>query len=161
MNKVYLSLGSNISPKKDYLNKAIAELELKLGKIISKSNIYETPAWGFISENFYNMAIEIHTEKTSIETLTICMNIERELGRIRVAKNQYSARVIDIDILFFNNECIKTELLTVPHALLHQRDFVLLPLQEIAPNFLHPIINQTIKDIRSGLTEKIEEVIVE
>ncbi|WP_372473617.1 2-amino-4-hydroxy-6-hydroxymethyldihydropteridine diphosphokinase [Capnocytophaga sp. ARDL2] len=160
MNTVFLSLGSNISPRKNYLNQALKEINQRLGEITAQSKIYETPAWGFVSENFYNMAIAVQTEKSSKEVIDGCLKIEKDLGRVRLSKNGYSARVIDIDVLFFNEEIIQTEKLIVPHPLLHQRDFVLLPLQEIAANFVHPIYNQTITQLRNQLSDKIEEIVV-
>lgn len=146
-NIVYIELGGNQGNRIALINKAKTTLEKNDCKILNQSSIYETPPWGFNAEqNFYNQVIQIETKKTAYELLEILMDIETKLGRIR-NKVRYSSRTIDLDILFFNNEIINDENLIIPHERLHLRNFVLIPLNEIAPQLKHPIFNVTINDL--------------
>lgn len=158
-HKVILSLGSNIGNRKDYLQQAIDLIHNRLGLIANISSIFETPAWGFESDPFYNITLIVHTHFSAHETLIQCLEIEKELGRTRT-NSGYSARVIDLDVLFYNDEIIKIDNLIVPHPLLHQRAFVLYPLVEIAPDFKHPELNKTVRQMITDLnsSEKINKI---
>ncbi len=146
-HKVYLSLGSNLGNKIQNLQIAKSEIELQIGKIISTGGIYETEPWGFENEHwFLNTVIEIETDYNALEVLKICLQIEENMGRIRDAsQNEYTARIIDIDLLFFDNEIINLPELSVPHPHIQSRNFVLYPLAEIAENYIHPKLNMPIK----------------
>ena len=141
INRAYLSLGSNLGDKSGYLNKAIELLKERAGEVLAVSSFYETAPDGFISENsFVNIALSLDTKLDVYVLLDVCEEIERELGRTTKSVNlNYSDRLIDIDILYFNNMQLATERLTLPHPRMHKRQFVLEPLAEIAPKFRHPI----------------------
>ena len=128
------------------LTRAIELLSLALGKCIAVSRFIETAPWGFESSNsFLNCAAAFETELQTTELLDTTESIERELGRtVKSQGGNYSDRIIDIDILLYGNETIETERLTVPHPLMHKRDFVLQPLAEIAPDVVHPVLDKSI-----------------
>jgi 2-amino-4-hydroxy-6-hydroxymethyldihydropteridine diphosphokinase len=141
MNKCFILLGSNLGNRLEYLKEA-TQLLCKELTCIQSSSIYETAAWG--NENqapFFNQVIVFKTHKTAFELLDYCLSIEIQLGRIR--KNKWAERTIDIDILYFNNDIIATKKLKVPHPHIQVRKFVLMPLNEVAPNDIHPIWNKT------------------
>ena len=145
INRAYLSLGSNLGDKSANLNKAIELLKKRAGEVLAVSSFYETAPDGFISENsFVNIALSLDTRLDVYVLLDVCEEIERELGRTTKSVNlNYSDRVIDIDILYFNNMQLATERLTLPHPRMHKRQFVLEPLAEIAPKFRHPILGMS------------------
>jgi 2-amino-4-hydroxy-6-hydroxymethyldihydropteridine diphosphokinase len=141
INRAYLSLGSNLGDKSGNINKAIELLSERAGEVLAVSSFYETAPDGFISENsFVNIALSLDTKLDAYVLLDVCEEIERELGRITKSVNlNYSDRLIDIDILYFNNMQLATDRLTLPHPRMHKRTFVLEPLAEIAPKLRHPI----------------------
>ena len=143
---VYLGLGTNIGDRRLNLTRAIELLSLALGKCIAVSRFIETAPWGFKSENsFLNCAAAFETELQPTELLDTTESIERELGRtVKSQGGNYSDRIIDIDILIYGDEIIETERLTVPHLLMHKRDFVLQPMAEIAPDVVHPVLDKSI-----------------
>ena len=147
--KIVLGLGSNLGDRKNIILQAYELLEEKLGKKTQESTMIETKAWGFESENlFLNSVAVFETEKTPIESLVICNEIEALLGRRRNPNaTTYENRPIDIDILFYENEIINEHDLKIPHPLIPQRDFVLIPLKELMPNFVHPVLNKAIKEL--------------
>ena len=127
---------------KKQLNKAISMIEKKIGKIIRQSGLYQTEAWGKTDQpDFLNQVIVADTKLTAAQTMETILSIETAMGRIRTEKN--APRIIDIDILFFNKEIIHKKNLSVPHPSIHLRRFVLVPLNEIAPNFIHPVLQKT------------------
>jgi 2-amino-4-hydroxy-6-hydroxymethyldihydropteridine diphosphokinase len=144
MNVAYLCLGGNIGNRKLILTNAIVKIKETIGSVISASHIYETEAWGVINQQAYlNMCIEVCTPLKSDKLIKALLEIELMLGRERNTHEQYSARTIDIDILFYNNERITSEELIVPHPRLHLRKFVLIPLHDIAPHYKHPIFKKS------------------
>jgi 2-amino-4-hydroxy-6-hydroxymethyldihydropteridine diphosphokinase len=148
MIKAFLSLGSNIGDRHKLLSRAIRYINVGIGHIIDLSGVYETEAWGFDTEDkFLNMAVEIMTDYTPIEVLDKCHEIEEKLGRERLVGQAYTSRPIDIDILLYSNEIINTPELVIPHKHLAERRFVLEPLSEIAPEYVHPVLNITIKEL--------------
>ncbi|WP_068675790.1 2-amino-4-hydroxy-6-hydroxymethyldihydropteridine diphosphokinase [Oceanobacillus sp. Castelsardo] len=153
MNKAYLSLGTNIEPRIDYLNDALELLE-ESGDISikDKSSIYETAPVGYTEQSdFLNIVIGITTSLSSMELLKYCQSIEGRLGRKREIR--FGPRTIDLDILTYNNENSTVEELLIPHPRMHERAFVLIPLQEIAPNFRIPTWNQHAGDLLNKLQE--------
>lgn len=151
--RVYLGLGTNTGNKNENLTRAIELLSLALGSPVALSGIFESEPWGFESENrFLNCVAAFDTTFSPTLLLDTTEEIERTLGRTRKSLNgQYSDRIIDIDILFYGNEIIESERLTIPHPLLHKRDFVLLPLQEIAPLLVHPRLHKKIEELAKEL----------
>ena len=145
INRAYLSLGSNLGDKSENLNKAIELLKERAGEVLAVSAFYETEPDGFVSENsFVNIALSLDTTLDAYKLLDVCEEIEKKLGRTTKSVNlNYSDRVIDIDILYFNNMQLATERLTLPHPRMHKRLFVLEPLAEIAPKFRHPILGMS------------------
>lgn len=142
LHQIFLGLGSNLGNREENLSTAQKLIEEKVGKICSKSSIYETAAWGITEQNaFFNQVIEVQTSFSPSAVLHLVLKIEKDMGRIREIK--WGERSIDIDILYYNNEIISTENLTVPHPFIQERKFVLVPLCEIAPAFIHPKLKQT------------------
>lgn len=150
-HQVILSLGSNMGNRKDYLHQAIDLIHQRMGMISLLSSVYETPAWGFESAPFYNITLAVHTHYDADQVLTLCLEIEKQLGRVRKPSSGYASRIIDIDILFFDDKIIETDRLQVPHPLLSQRGFVLYPLYEICPELKHPILSKTVAQMKSEL----------
>ncbi len=144
LRPIYLSLGSNQGNKLEKLQKAIDLIGENIGIVRKISSVYKTASWGFKSDDFYNICIEVSSSLNPENLLNSIELIERKLGRIISETNDYKARPIDIDILFFDNEIIFSKYLIVPHKEMLQRKFVMIPLVEIAPNFIHPIEHQRI-----------------
>lgn len=146
MNNAILLLGGNLGNIQQNFKKAKNLISEQTGVIQSESSLYESKAWGFdANELFLNQVLQIETSHSPIELLNITQDIEKSIGRKSKTNSQeYSSRLIDIDILFFNDEIIDSPLLTIPHPRLHLRNFTLAPLNEIMPNFTHPKLNKTI-----------------
>ncbi|MDD4922380.1 MAG: 2-amino-4-hydroxy-6-hydroxymethyldihydropteridine diphosphokinase [Bacteroidales bacterium] len=143
---VYFGLGSNLGQKEDFLRLAISEMEKQIGHIMARSAFFESAPWGFYSpHSFINACVAVETTLNPHECISATKDIERRLGRTEKTSEGYRDRVIDIDILFYDQLVIEEENLTIPHPLLHQRLFVLNPLSEIAPNFIHPLLHKSIE----------------
>jgi 2-amino-4-hydroxy-6-hydroxymethyldihydropteridine diphosphokinase len=146
MNKVYLAFGSNIGESMKTIEMAFALLEQNQMKITKKSSIYETEPYGYKDQpNFVNGVVEIETQLSCRQVLKNILDIELKLGRIRTI--HWGPRVIDLDILFYNNEIYCEEDLTVPHPDLQNRDFVLKPMNDLCPDFIHPILKKSMKEM--------------
>lgn len=146
MNEAYLLTGGNIGDRLMNLQQACFKIEKQAGAILRKSDVYETAAWGLTEQNsFLNQVLLISTMYNAEELLQKLLYIEQESGRKRVVK--MGPRIIDIDILFYNNEIISTSDLIVPHPQITNRRFVLTPLNEIAPDFVHPVLQETIAEL--------------
>ena len=157
---VYLSLGSNFGDRLSYLQQAASMFNMIDGtSIVASSSFYETEPWCMKTENwFVNAVIQISTSLSPEELLNECQRIEQKLGRVRTLPNgQYGDRTIDIDILFYNDNVISTENLIIPHRLLQRRAFVLVPMLEIAQDFIHPLFKKTIAELYEEL-ENPEQV---
>lgn len=142
MNKVYLLLGANLGDPKAQLVAARQAIAQDIAPIVLQSSLVSSAAWGLTDQpDFINQVIELHSELPAMEILDRVQNIEDKLGRVRLEK--WGARVIDIDMLYYNAEVINTERLQIPHPYLHKRRFTLLPLAEIAANFIHPLLVQS------------------
>lgn len=147
---IILSLGGNEKETKQSFENAILLIETNIGEINLKSKIYTSEAWGFKEKTaaFLNQIIEIETVLLPKEILLKTQEIEKKLGRTtKSISANYQDRIIDIDILFYENLIFKSPQLTIPHYLLHKRKFILEPLSEILPNFMHPLLNKTIKNL--------------
>ena len=158
MNKVFLQLGSNLGEREQLISSAITNISTQIGTIISQSKIYESTPWRVDGqENYLNQIIEIKTELPADKVLELVLSIENDLGRVRLEK--WGERLIVIDIIFFNDEIIETSDLCIPHKHMHERNFVLEPLNEIASTFIHPRYNKTVAELLkdSKDTERVEE----
>ena len=155
-----LSLGTNMGDKSQNLQSCIDALHLHVITVVSVSAVYETPAWGVEGAPFYNCVIKAHTHKSPQKVLSKILKLEKELGRVRNAEPGYHSRIIDIDILAYDDEIISTENLTVPHPKLSDRNFVLYPLKDVAPYWKHPVNQIAISDliVKSPDTSLIVEV---
>ncbi len=146
MNKTYLLLGSNIGDSMKHLAHSKKLIQKNIGKIKRASSVYSTSAWGNENQNdFLNQVLVIDTTMNSSEAMKAILDIEQQMGRIRTRKN--APRIIDIDILFFNKEIIQSKALSLPHPLIQERKFVLTPLNELSPSFIHPVFNKTIHQL--------------
>ena len=153
MSKVYLSIGSNKGNRSVLINKAIDEIEKKIGIIISRSSIYQSKSWGFDSNDFYNLCLLIDTDIMPKSLLINLKKIEKSMGREDV-DGSYSDRLIDIDILFYDNITTDSEELKIPHPKIEIRKFVLVPMLEIADEYVHPILNKTIKELYNDCSDQ-------
>lgn len=152
----YLSLGTNLGNKEENLRAAMKLIEEQIGDIVSQSALYTSEPWGFTSENsFLNNVVAVSTTMTPEKLLETTQRIELTLGRTRKSVNgQYADRLIDIDILFYDQQVTDTPALTLPHPLLHRRLFVLEPLNQIAPTLTHPILKKNINTLCRELQEE-------
>ena len=145
-NKAYLLIGGNLGDRVSSLNQARALLSLRAGNITAVSAIYETAPWGIAEQDsFLNQALLLETSLTAEELMQYLLHAEEEIGRVRAEK--YGPRVIDIDILLFNQEAFSHPTVTVPHPQLTNRRFALLPLAEIAADYIHPIFHKSISEL--------------
>ena len=157
MATVYLGLGTNIGDKKKNITDATIIIGSVMGNLRILSSLYETEPWGYESPNtFLNAVIQIETEIEPQKCLDIAKAIEREMGRVHT-KEGYEDRIIDIDILFYDDTIYHSGNLTIPHPLIEKRDFVLRPMAEIAPDFRHPISGKTMKNLLHELNKKSEK----
>ena len=159
MSIAYLCLGSNSGNRLQFIEQAISLLNLAENiKIIRSTALYETEPWGVKKQNwFLNIIVEIKTDLSPQDLLLKCMSIEKTLGRNRDKEQRWGERTIDIDIIFYNKDVVNTDMLTIPHPRMHQRAFVLVPLLELIPDFIHPVLNKTISDLYDEL-DNVEEV---
>lgn len=153
MSKVYLSIGSNKGNRSILINKAIDEIEKKVGIIISRSSLYQSKSWGFDSNDFYNLCLLIDTDIMPKSLLINLKKIEKSMGREDI-DGSYSDRLIDIDILFYDNITTDSEDLKIPHPKIEIRKFVLVPMLEIADDYVHPILNKTIKELYNDCSDQ-------
>ena len=130
-NQAIISIGSNQGDRFENIKKGLHLIQMEIGSVFSVSKLYETPSWGFESDAFYNCAIAIHTHKSAQKLLAGILKIEKKLGRIRNSQEGYQPRIIDIDIVSFENEIINTPTLVVPHPQMQNRLFVLLPMNDL------------------------------
>jgi 2-amino-4-hydroxy-6-hydroxymethyldihydropteridine diphosphokinase len=153
MFNVILGLGSNMGDRKSNLELANRSINDSIGKIQVYSNIYETEAWGVENqENYYNQIVQIKTDFFPFKVLEKTLALERQLGRVRTQK--WEARLIDIDILFFENYIFSSDNLIIPHKYVQERNFILEPLKEMNPNFIHPKFRKTILALSEACTDK-------
>lgn len=155
----YLSLGSNSGDSFKLIDQAVSLINLAENiTIIATSALYETEPWGVKDQNwFLNLVMEIKTDLSAQDLLVKLQNIEKTLGRNREKEQRWGERPIDIDIIFYGNKIISTDFLTIPHQQMHRRAFVLVPMLEIAPDFVHPILNKSVSTIYDEL-EDVEDV---
>ncbi len=153
---IYVGLGSNVGNRIQNLRQAIQMVrpDIVVDRI---SPVYETSPVGFLDQrDFFNVVFEAHTSLTPEKTLEALTSIEKKLGR--VASVRYGPRTIDLDLLFYDDAILHTAELTVPHPRLHERAFVLVPLSDIAPDFLHPVMRKTVRELCDMLQDKNQTV---
>lgn len=150
---VYLSLGSNKGDRIGYVQQATSLLGAAENiSLIRTSAFYETEPWDMNSDTwFVNAVVEIKTSLSPEALLAECKRIEHQLGRTHSDKKEYEDRTIDIDILFYNKDIINEDNLVIPHKFLHLRAFVLVPMLELNPDFIHPVLHKSISDLHSDL----------
>lgn len=153
MAKLYLALGSNQGDRKALLDAARAACDPSLGRVTGCSDYIETAPWGFSSPHpFLNAVLELETELSPIAVLELTQEIERQLGRqTKSSAAGYQDRPIDLDLLLYDDLVLETPRLTLPHPLMHLRDFVLEPLQQLAPTLRHPVLGLSIAELYSRL----------
>jgi len=160
MHQVFLGIGGNIGNKHDNFDKVYTFIQNELGAITKSSSVYETPPWGFQAEvNFWNQVLVVETEFSAVEVLLKINKIESKFGRKRDG-GQYKSREMDIDILYFDELVLDTGNLTIPHPQIANRLFVLVPLTEIAPDLVHPVLQLSSVEILNVCKDKsvIEKV---
>ncbi|MBK6948846.1 MAG: 2-amino-4-hydroxy-6-hydroxymethyldihydropteridine diphosphokinase [Haliscomenobacter sp.] len=157
---VYLGLGTNLGDRLNNLERARILIQERIGPVRIQSSVYQTEPWGLKDQpEFYNQVLLLETGLAPPEViLDVILHIEKEMGRIRHLK--WDRRLIDIDILFFDREVLQLDRLTIPHPLMEKRNFVLAPLAEIAPDFLHPVLEKTIRELAQTSTDLLKAEIL-
>lgn len=157
MKHVFLSLGSNRGERMILIEESVKIIFERIGTILHRSSLYETAPWGFEDEiPFLNQVVEVATMMFPHDILREIGRIELLMGRERSVEQGYQPRTLDIDILFYDDIIIHSRELIIPHIHLHERKFVLLPLCEIAPEFIHPVMHKTVRELMSECTDKTE-----
>ena len=146
-HQVILSLGSNQGNRLENIERCLQLIHQEIGTVIKVSRLYETPAWGFESDAFYNCVLVIHTTSSANKILNQVLKVEKKLGRVRSNNLGYQSRIIDIDLISFDEEIIDSEKLQIPHPLMQNRKFVLLPIQDLNLDWKHPILKKTISEL--------------
>lgn len=156
MDEVILLLGSNKGDRLSYLNSAIKRISSLSLADITSSSIYESEPWGFDTETwFLNCAIKMATLLTPEELINKLLQIELDLGRVRLSKaSGYESREIDIDVIFFGDKIVDNSIITVPHPRMHLRRFVLIPTCDIVPNYIHPVFNKDLSTLLENCEDK-------
>ena len=155
MRTAHLLIGGNLGNRKENLSKAVSLISEQGGALTRSSSIYETEAWGNTDQpSFLNQALEISTSLTARQLMRKVLKIEEEMGRVR--KEKLGPRIIDIDILLFENEIHDLRFLKVPHPEMQNRRFVLIPLAEINSNLQHPVLKKTIAELLEECPDNLE-----
>ncbi|WP_029273214.1 2-amino-4-hydroxy-6-hydroxymethyldihydropteridine diphosphokinase [Flavobacterium sp. KJJ] len=146
-HQVVLSIGSNQGNRLENIESCINLIHQEVGTVIKVSKLYETPAWGFESDAFYNCALLLHSTSSAQKILNQVLKVEKQLGRIRSNQQGYQSRIIDVDLIVFDDEIIESEKLQIPHPLMQNRNFVLLPMQDLKLDWKHPVFQKSISEL--------------
>ncbi|TPG35504.1 2-amino-4-hydroxy-6-hydroxymethyldihydropteridine diphosphokinase [Flavobacterium pectinovorum] len=146
-HQITLSIGSNQGNRLANIQSCIALIHQEVSTVIRVSRLYETPAWGFESDAFYNCALVLHSTSSAQKILNQVLKIEKHLGRIRSNQEGYQSRLIDIDLIAYDEEIIESEKLQIPHPLMQNRNFVLLPMQDLKLDWKHPVYQKSISEL--------------
>ena len=157
LSKVYISLGSNKGDKFKNLQRAIDCIHMQLGQIKQISKVYKSAAFGFEGDDFLNTCLILETELKPKKLLKKLLSIEKELGRTRAKSKGYQSRIIDLDIIFYDDEILDTKSLILPHPEMHKRRFVLQPLNNLASQFKHPLLE---KEVNVLLEECLDKTVL-
>jgi 2-amino-4-hydroxy-6-hydroxymethyldihydropteridine diphosphokinase len=158
MAEAYLLLGSNLGDREQFLLSARHAISSRIGTVLAASALYETAAWGKTDQSaFLNQVLLVQTGLHPSRLLAEIHGIERDLGRER--KEKWAARVVDIDILFYGNQILSLPDLTIPHPELHRRRFTLVPLAELDPDLLHPVLGLTVLKLLERCPDSLEVVV--
>jgi 2-amino-4-hydroxy-6-hydroxymethyldihydropteridine diphosphokinase len=153
MNTAYILLGTNLGDKITNIKTACGLIDLEAGKVVKSSGLYETSPWGNTDQSYFiNQVIALETIHEAEKLLEILLEIEKKMGRVRMLK--WGERIIDLDILYFNNSILSSERLTIPHPELHRRRFTLVPLCEIAAGYVHPMLQLTNQVLLDGCEDR-------
>jgi len=156
MNTAYILLGSNDGDRMQHLLNALTLMKQQVGTVVKESAIYTTLAWGNTEQpDFLNQVVCINTRLSPQQLLNTLLEIEKKLGRIRTTA-KWMQRIIDLDILFYNNDIIDAQDLHIPHPHLQDRKFVLIPLQEIAATYIHPVFKKNIATLTAECKDSLE-----
>jgi 2-amino-4-hydroxy-6-hydroxymethyldihydropteridine diphosphokinase len=155
MNKVVIGLGGNLGQRHLFLSEAVRLIGNDIGAVSASSGIYETAAWGMTGDAFLNQVVEAYTMLSSEDVLRILLKIEQRLGRKRTGIG-FSSRTLDLDILFYGDEIIESEHLTVPHPAIAERRFVLTPLVELDPSYIHPQLKKSVAALLVECSDQLE-----
>ncbi len=160
MNTAYLLIGGNLGNRKENLQTAQSLIEQHCGRLVKKSALYETAAWGNTNQpSFLNQVLQIETSANARQLIRKILKIEKMMGRVRHEK--LGPRIIDIDILFFNSEIFNLRLLKIPHPEMQNRKFVLIPLAEIAATLVHPVLNKSVSQLLDECPDNLKVKIIE
>lgn len=146
-HQVVLSIGSNQGNRLENIESCINLIHQEVGTVIRVSKLYETPAWGFESDAFYNCALLLHSSSSAQKILSQILKVEKQLGRSRSNQQGYQSRIIDVDLIVFDDEIIESDKLQVPHPLMQNRNFVLLPMKDLGLNWKHPVFQKTVSEL--------------
>lgn len=160
-HQVVLSIGTNQGNRLENIESCLQMIHLEVATVVKLSKVYETPSWGFESDAFYNVAIVVHTYDSATEILIKILEIEQQMGRVREDALGYQSRIIDIDIVTFDNEIIATEQLKVPHPLMQDRIFVLKPMLDLNLEWIHPVFQKDVAELLLETKDKSECIAVQ
>jgi 2-amino-4-hydroxy-6-hydroxymethyldihydropteridine diphosphokinase len=160
-HQVVLSIGNNQGNRFEKIESCLQLIHHEVATVVKVSKVYETPSWGFDSEVFYNIAIVVHTFDSAAEILSKILEIEQQMGRVREDTLGYQSRIIDIDIVAFDNEIIATDQLQVPHPLMQDRIFVLKPMLDLNLEWIHPVFQKDVAELLFETKDKSECIAVQ
>lgn len=152
-HQIIVSIGSNQGNRLENLITAIALVHQEVASVVKTSKIYETPSWGFESDAFYNGVLLLHSHKSPQKILSQLLKIEKRMGRVRTNEKGYQARIIDLDVIAYDEEIVATETLQIPHPQMQNRNFVLLPMKDVIVDWIHPVLKKTVSELIENTTD--------